>query len=172
MILIFDKEGKFLCSTETLDAASKITGAAIANISKVLQGTYGTLKSNDHFFLKSPKNGKYSKTTQSRIEQALKIVNICEDVQGLPSRVNEIMKVLRKNEMENEIEGNVPIVEDAVSGTNEEKIPSFDEFNEYCKSVNVITEESNIKNIYDFYLEHNTFTKFKNWKAAVKTLLL
>lgn len=172
MILIFDKEGKFLCSTETLEAASKITGAAVANISKVLQGTYQTLTSNDHFFLKSPKNGKYSKATQIRIERALKIVNICEDVQGLPNRVNEIMKVLRKNEMENEIEGNVTVIEDAASGTNEEKIPSFDEFKEYCKSIDILSEESNIKNIYDFYVEHNTFSKFKNWKAAVKTLLL
>lgn len=167
MILIFDKEGKFLCSTETLEAASRITGAAVANISKVLQGTYQTLTSNDHFFLKSPKNGKYSKATQIRIERALKIVNICENVQGLPNRVNEIMKVLRKNEMENEIEIDVPVMEDAASGTNEEKIPSFDEFREYCKNVNPNEEESSIKNIYDFYLEHDTFKKLKSWKVEI-----
>lgn len=101
MILIFDKNGNYLCSTDSIVNASRITGAKQPNICKCLkpQGKHNEilLQTHGYYFLEQ---SSFSPKT----EKILKIIIACEGVRGLPEKIKAISNVLNKNKISNDKE--------------------------------------------------------------------
>ncbi len=96
MILIFDKDGKYVNETRTNNEAAELTGNLAGNVSQITNGFYGNMTAKGFYFIKYDIKGSELEKQNyiDRIEWILGIMIICWKQDTLQNRIDKIITLL------------------------------------------------------------------------------